>query len=238
MAAKTAQQLITAAYRKSGAISSGQAPTASESTDGLEALNDLLTNWSEQNITIPYRNEDVFSLSPGKTEYTMGSGGDVDTDRPLSMAEAWLTDSVGENSYHFEITMMLREYVRSATTDITTRPHRGWYEPVYPLGKLIIDANPDQTYTLHVWSLKQLNEFSALSASSLLPAAYDRAVIFNLALELAGELGSPMSVLNIKIASDSFKAIRNANMARRVNKLSVDSALVSHGRYDIHSDGY
>ncbi|GMR21486.1 MAG: hypothetical protein BMS9Abin36_2087 [Gammaproteobacteria bacterium] len=238
MAAKTAQQLVTAAYRKSGAVSSGQDPTSAESADGLEAMNAMLTSWSEQNITVPYRVEDVIPLITGKTEYTMGSGGDVNTDRPLSMADAWLTDSGGDVSYRFEITMMLREFTRIANKNESSRPGRGWYEPVYPLGKLTLDVNPDQTYTLHVWSLKQLSEFSALASSSTLPPAYDRAIIFNLALEIAGELGSPMDPLNMKLANDAFKSIRNANLARRVNNLAMDSALRRRTIYDIHSDGF
>jgi len=103
---------------------------------------------------------------------------------------------------------------------------------------LSLDADPDKAYTLHVWSLKQLTEFSILTTSSTLPPAYDRAIIFNLALEIAGELGSPMDPLNIKIAGDSFTNIRNANLARRVNTLSVDSALSRRTIYDIHSDGF
>jgi len=124
--AKTAQQLITAAYRKAGAVSSGQDPTSAESDDGLEALNAMLSNWSEQNITVPYRIEDQISLTPGKTQYTMGSGGDVNTDRPLSMAEAWLTDT-SDQSYAFESSMMLREFARIANKGQSTRPGRAWY---------------------------------------------------------------------------------------------------------------
>jgi hypothetical protein len=134
--------------------------------------------------------------------------------------------------------MMLREFTRIANKNLSTRPGRGWYEPVYPLGRLTLDANPDQTYTLHVWSLKQLTEFSTLSSSSVLPSAYDRAIIFNLALEIAGEIGAPMDPLNINIADKAFKNIRNANLARRVNTLSVDSALRRRTIYDIHSDGF
>ena len=237
MTAKTAEQIITSAYRKAGAIGSGQSPTSDELTDGLESLNDMLSNWSEQNITVPYRVEDEIPLIVGKTTYSMGLGGDVNTERPLSMADAWLEDG-SDVSYAFEITMMLKEYVRIANKDQPTRPGRAWYEPVYPLGILTLDASPDQAYTLHVWSLKRLSEFTGLSTSSVLPAAYDRAVIFNLALEIAGELGTPMSPLNVGIADKSFKNIRNANLARRVNNLEVDSALRRRTIYDIHSDGF
>lgn len=235
--ASTAQTLITRAYRLAGAVSSGLNPTTEESDDGLSALNDMLSNWSERNITIPYRNEDLISLVSGKTTYTMGLGGDVNTDRPLSMQEAWLTDT-GDVSYSFEITMALREYSRIANKNWNTRPGRAWYEPTYPLGTLTLDANPDQNYTLHVWSLKQLTEFSSLSSSSTLPAAYDRAIRFNLAVELGGELGSPMDPRTISIAKSSFEAIRNANLARRVNNLQVDRALRRRYIYDINSDGY
>jgi hypothetical protein len=233
--AKTAQNLITRAYRLCGAISSGQEPTSDESDDGLEALNEMLTSWSEQNITVPYRVEDVATLQAGKTSYTIGIGGDINTERPLSVQEAWLVDASG-SSYEFEITMMLREYARIVLKNQLQRPYRAWYEPTYPLGTLTLDGMPDQVYTLNFWSLKQLTEFSALTTESVLPVAYDRAMRFNLAIELGGELGNPLDARVVQIARDSFKNIKNANMARRVSKLSTDTALSWGRKYNIYTD--
>ena len=163
---QTAQQLITRAYLLLNAVDSGEDPTADESADGLLALNEMLANWAEDDLSVPYRTLDSVTLSATDT-YTWGTGGDINSDRPVSIDTAWLEES--GTSSPFEISMGLREYSRIASKGVSGKPSSGWYESQYPLGLLTLDSVPDTAYMLKIWSIKQFTDFSSLFAVSDLP---------------------------------------------------------------------
>lgn len=79
----TPRAVISAALRKIGVIASGEAPTASEFQDSLAALNSMLKSWSGKNLALPFLPREVFPLQSGKGIYTMGPGGDFDTQKAL-----------------------------------------------------------------------------------------------------------------------------------------------------------
>jgi hypothetical protein len=228
----TAQQIITRAYVLSGAVASGKTPTTAESNDALNALNEMLANWAEQGISVPYRTQITLPLVAGQHVYLLGEWEDAD-DRPLYIQEVWLEDSAN-NSYPFEL-IPVETYQRISQKEITSRPTRAWYEPQYPSGRLTMNSIPDQSYSLILWTLLQFTEFTELTTESVLPLSFSRPLRFNLAMELGGELGSPLDPRVIKIADDSFRTIKNANLAKRVPELKTDDALITPGRFDIRT---
>lgn len=232
----TAQEIITRAYRHLGAIQRGEDPSTDELNDGLDALNDMLNNWSTQHIAIPYREEDTETLSTSKFSYTWGSGGDFTSTRPVSIAEAWLEDT-DNNTYPLEI-ITLSEYKKIAVKNETHRPYRAWYEVQHPLGLLTFESKPDAAYTFKSWSLKEFAELATLGTSSVLPDSYTRALHFNLAVDMAADIGRNPPEIVLLTANSTFNSIKRANLARRTERLSVDNALKfssSRGRYDIRS---
>ena len=229
----TAQDLITRTLILIGAIDSGNTPTTDESDDALLALNEMLANWAEDHISVNFRTKDEIALTQGLADYTWGIGGDINTARPVDVRESWLEDSDG-SSYSFDIKMGAAEYSRIALKGSPGRPSRGWYQTTYPLGKLSLDNAPDAAYTLHVLSIKEFSEFSTLSAESVLPTSYTRALRYNLAVEIGPEYSAPLDPRTIDIADKSLKKIKAGNLVRRVNKLSCDNAITgSRSGYDI-----
>ena len=86
----TAQELIKAALRAVGAIPTGETPTASELADGLEALQIMLRSWAAEGLLIYAYTEDTHTLTAGDGEYSIGSGGDIDTTRPERIESAYI----------------------------------------------------------------------------------------------------------------------------------------------------
>lgn len=222
----TAQQLVTRAYLLLNAVESGEDPTADESADGLDALNEMLANWAEDGLSVPYRTQDQKTLTVGQGSYTWGSGGDINSDRPISIHEAWLDDN--GTSCPFEI-IPISKYSRIVSKTDSSRPTSGWYEYQYPLSLLTLDFVPDDTYTLNLWSLKPFTEFSTLSSESDLPLSYTRAIRYNLAIELSGELQAPLHPSIPKIARESLSKLKARNMSNRAEQMTVDDALVCIG---------
>lgn len=230
----TAQELITRAYVLSGAVSSGDTPTAEELNDGLNALNEMLTNWAEEHISVYFQDTYSVPIAAGTNSVTIGPTGDFVAERPLNINTSWLDDS-NDQSYPFEM-IDSGEYARISLKTDTGRPTRGWYNPTYPNGSIVFDKFAELPYTLRLICVTDFDEFTTLSTESVLPTAYTRALRFNLAVELGGELGSPLDPRVLGVASDSYRLLKNANLHRRTKTLTVDDALVSPGRYDIASD--
>lgn len=247
--ATTAENLITRAYLAAQAIQGGESPTGAELTDGLSALNDLLTSWSEQGITVPFLTTDHFSLTPGQVEYDVGPalpGSATGQTQPVHIDSAYLLQAdlsaAGSSpfddhgpSYPFEI-IRSKEYTRISQKAESGRPERGWYIYGEPNGKLVLDRDPTNVYTLVITSSKWLQRFDTLDEVVTLPPSYNRAIRFNLAVEIGGELGAPLDQRTIAIARESLRTLKNANLARQTNPLVVDSALTERTYYDIRQD--
>lgn len=176
--ATTANTITDAAYRKCG-ISS---PTSAEDDDALEALNNMISLWGID-FLVPYVTRESFSLVIGQAEYTIGSGGDMDTVRPVSIANCYLKDS---DNYSYAVKFFgAKDYNRIAQKTYEGKPSKFYYIPEYPLAKIIFNYEADETYTAYFEFWKNLTEFALLTTNVDLPAEYKKAMIYNLAIELA-----------------------------------------------------
>lgn len=71
--ATTAQDLITGALRFINSYSPGESLDASDATDALQTLNDLLDSLSTSEASVYASDEDVFIYTPGQYRYTIGN---------------------------------------------------------------------------------------------------------------------------------------------------------------------
>ncbi len=226
----TVQSLIDASLRLIGAIESGESPSSDESNDALEALNAMLASWYEEGIYIPSRTRESFTLSSSKESYTVGTGGDINTSWPMVIETAyWRRDNI---DYPMDF-MEEREYSVISNKRVTSRPSRFYYEPSFPLGAIFFDYLPDITYQLNLVSLKPLSNLS-LSDSINMPGGFDRAIKFNLAVEIAPEYGATPSAAVISGAIESRRAIETRMVQSRVPELKTE--LSPRGRYNIYAE--
>lgn len=89
----TAQDIITRALRKIGAIDAVETPSAEEAEDALGSLNDILGSWSVTRGLVIAQAADVLSLIAGQAMYTLGPGGSLDAERPIRIESAFLRES-------------------------------------------------------------------------------------------------------------------------------------------------
>lgn len=69
--------IITRAMKDIGAVAAGEVPTADEAQDGLDLLNDMIAQWSNENMMVFYRTEIIFPTVQNTVQYTLGPGGSV-----------------------------------------------------------------------------------------------------------------------------------------------------------------
>lgn len=191
----TASVIIDRAYNKIGIPS----PTANQSNDGLLALDSMLQLWGADFLT-PSPVRENFNLVSGTAEYTIGDGGDFDTDRPLMLIGAYLRDTTQD--YPLEI-MDIHQFQQLSSKTTETTPSKVFYIPEYPLGKIIFNCESDDTYTVYFEFIKGFDSVSSLSSTIDVPGYYDDALVYNLAVRLAEDntMEAPRTVIALAEAS-------------------------------------
>jgi hypothetical protein len=69
--------IISRALKDIGALEAGESPTPEASQDAFDMLNDMVDQWSNEDMMVFYKNEIVFPITPGQTQYTIGPGGQI-----------------------------------------------------------------------------------------------------------------------------------------------------------------
>lgn len=226
-----AQRHIELALSEIRANSKGFSPDAEDTQLGLDLLNGMLGIWSSESILIPYRTRDELTLVAGTATYTIGTGGTLNTARPLEIEYAKLR----YNDVDFEINVAsVQRFERMPDYVSTGLPVAMEYEPSDPLGRLQFQPVPDVAYTLILWSYKAITQLTVLTTSDDLPAQYDEVIRTNLACRLAPHFGKSCGQDTVRIAEKGLAALRNEHLATRVPTLVVDKSLQRRYRYNIN----
>lgn len=207
----TAITIISRAMRLIGVLSDGDTPSASESSDGLEALNSMLGLWANERLMINATSLDSVVLTPGKAAYTIGPGGEIDTVRPTDVDPMsyvlW-----GNVSYPL-VVLTAQEYNAICLKDLDgTIPQAIWYLPTFPLGQITLYGVPSEAMTLKLWSWKPLSSFGALTTDVILPPGYEEALAFNLAVSIAPEYQVEAAPTVKQRAMMSKKLLKRTNL--------------------------
>lgn len=226
--------LVSASLRLIGAIAPGESLNAQEATDGLDALNRMISSWSNEGLIIhAITQETPLTLTAGDGTITLGASGDITT-RPMSIERASIRD--GSTDYPVRI-LTPEEY--AAIPDKTTQsdyPTDLYDDGAYPQRSVKLYPVPSSAKALVLWTKRALTEIASLSTDISLPPGYERALAYNGAIELAPEYGKSASAEVAKVAEESKDAIKRTNV--RVPLLQCDAAVVGQGCYNIYTGGY
>lgn len=227
----TASQIISSAMKKIGVLTKSSAPDADESADGLVALNGLLSSWSNESLFAYTRVRETFSLTAGTASYTIGTSQAFNTTRPISIVEAHITNGTTDWSL-----ALIPDEVYQAISDKDTQsiPTMLNFNNGYPSATIYLWPTPSSSSdTLTITSEKPLVTL-ALSDTISLPPGWERALTYNLAVEIAPEYGVQVDPLIVKTAMESKGLI-----ALAVSKTRPMTALNTWGNsYNILTGDY
>lgn len=207
----TARTLIKKAMQKVGILVKSEVPDDDEANDALDSLNALIASWSNYSYNITTRVRETFSL-PTTTNITIGTGQTFNTTRPIQIVDAYC--SQGTIDYPMEI-VNAEQYDSISFKSIQGRPQYLSYDNGYPTGNINVYPVSSGGYTLTILSEKAITGFATLDTELNLPEGWERALVYNLALELAPEYGQQPDGSVVKIAADSLGAIRLAVVRSR-----------------------
>ena len=224
----TVREIIQAAMRKVSIIQPGEVPTDSDFDISVESMSGLVDSWSNDRLMIYTINPYYFVAEPSKQEYTLGPGGDWNIERPMQIQEAYV-------NYNSQITgtpgnWIITNVSNTAALPIAQANDSQWASiPIkqltavfptilydngnYPLRTIYLYPVPTQYQVIALWLWQPLDYYDSIDDQVAFPPGYERALIYNLAVELAPEFGKlvPEDVLATAINSKMTLAAINSS---------------------------
>lgn len=218
--------------------------TDPDAQQGLNTLNDMLDDWSNQSLATYAILEQSAPLVPGQQSYTIGLVGtpDFNMTRPLKILDgpgtAYVQDPNG-NNYPMSVVPRDKWNMYGNRSELITSnyPDTMFYDPQYPLGVINVLPVPTIAYMMFWDSYLQLADLPALTTAFSLPPGYKRAVITNLAVCLKPYFKSaqidPLIILEAKERLGNVKRTNG-----RPNVAIMDPELVSRSQisYNPYTD--
>jgi hypothetical protein len=222
----TAGDIIRSALLLNGAVASDQIPTVTEYDDALVALNNMIESWSLDGTV-------VFAVTQYTTPTVAGVDSVILTTRPVKILAARITDTAGIDHAIAEVgwddySIISNKSVKSAY------PMVFWCNYAFSAPTVKFWPVPEYAYTVTFMVHLPFYEFSALDAPVSFPPGFERALRYNLAVELA-QYGGALPPKVEDIARESLMLLKIANA--RQTTLQNDSVFINRaGRTNIYSN--
>ena len=229
---------VTGSMKLLQAIGGSETPAAQDATDALNSINRMLDSWSNEGLLSYAVGEISVTLGVGTSTYTIGNNSSAAffTTRPLAIRQAYITDTAG-NIFIMQVIPQDKWNAIGAKVGITSQiPDTLFYDPQFPLGIINIFPTPLLGYTLTIDSLLQQTQFSTLTHSITFPPGYERAILYNSALEVSPLFALPVPPRVEQIAMESKGNIKRTNLPEIIS--DYDASIVSHSyaTYNIYRD--
>lgn len=231
----TVRDLINGSLRLINVLADGETATASQHSDALSVLNQMIESWSIENLIIFFTTREEFTLTPSDGSYTIGSSGDFNTTRPIDIESAMLEDQSVSPTVEYPLELITsRQWAEIDIKDLESPlPIKLYYDPTFPLATLKLWPIPSTAHKLVLYSKKALTEFASINTAISLPPGYWKALRFNLADELAPEYGKEASATVKTIASEAKANIKRKNI--KPIYLKTDMATTGNRPFNIYT---
>jgi hypothetical protein len=189
----------------------------------MQSLNALMEAWSAEQATIYQIVNFQNALTGSQQTYTMGTGGNFNTTRPLKIERAGIITP--DTLRHDMKIIGAKDWAMIEEKSLTGRLPKVLYnDNAFPLANINLWPIPNATggaptIDLYVW--QQMQQFVTIGDSFTMPPPYFRAIKYALAIELAPEYGSQAQAAAAGLADVAMKAkqeviaLNTANAAGR-----------------------
>jgi len=221
----TAGTLINSALRLGNLIGIDAQLGAAQQAEALLIFNDLLEQFSTENLAVWDSPNQNFTLIPGQAMHTIGPSGDFNTTRPVDIFSPMYTTV---NGVTFPCTAMTQqEYNLIAIKGQTqSYPNRFLYVNEYPLAQITFWPVPSAANTITL-SFGRLLVAAASTATVLsFPPGYAKAFKYRLHCDLTPLFGKEPKASVVKEKDKAISLIMKANVTPRVSQM--DPALMQN----------
>lgn len=203
----TAQEIIEESLKELGVTNKGEPLDADDAQDALFRLNRMLETWSGRRVAVRYEVEDSKVLTAGDADYTIGTGGEINTVLPIEIIGAYLKFTPDNNWLQpIDIEKSgTRFFSFPDRLLVSSIPRKLYYDKTYPLGTIHLYYTPDKAYTLFIRSWKPLSTLASLSTNVTLDPIYNEPILYNLAVRLAPQFGVTPTQITVDAAKETFR---------------------------------
>ena len=190
MAFLTASDVIKSAFRIIGVVGKSEVPSNDEMMDALQALNLMLEQWSARRLIVRGTMQFSNVLTANKYSYTIGTGGNFNTSKPIEITSAFIRDA---NNIDTGLDIISREEYDSYNDKLITaaRPialcfDAGAAQQASQMGTVLFYYIPDNsvTYTVFMQMQVALTNFTNLTSTVTFEAKYGEPMKYELAIRL------------------------------------------------------
>jgi hypothetical protein len=223
----------------------GEAMGTADANRARTICNRMLSGWGQRNTYIPIISRERFDLvanQGGPTNpYTIGDGGDFDTERPsnqnsITAANLILTATSPEVRVPLGI-YTDQSYDANKLPDMSnTQPTGLYYNPTYAndLGSIFLWPVPTtSTNDLELFLQKSIAQFADLTTTYYLPDGGEDVITYQLALRLQGPYGKQMDPEDKRIANEVLGVFKRSNA--KMSDLNNDAYVFSQGRRTLYN---
>jgi len=226
----TAINIIQDAIEMMGEYSPGEPVSDADAERMLIALNDMIDQWSNDDLTCYAYLQQSVQLVANQGAYTIGPSvsADINSARPLRLENSpYILDTQG-NVYPCDL-LTLQDWNLISNKVVTSQiPYFVFYDPQDPIA--IINVYPVPTYplyTLHWVSFLQLAEFPNLVDEISFPKGYVAAFKSNLAVRGCKYFGKVVSPDLRMEANQTLASVKRTNIVPQTAKF--DRELLGRG---------
>lgn len=231
----TARDLIKASLRKIQVLGVGASLSPEDAADALEALNAMIASWSVDGALIYTETKETFSLTSGTISYSIGASQTWNTVRPTKIKSGYVTYS----GYDTPIRLIGKDdYAEIVDKDVSGVPCEFYYDAGYPAGNVYVYPVPLSNMSVTLFSEKPLTAFASLNTDFEMPPEYERAIVYNLAVEIAPEYEREAPISVKRIAKTSLQLVKTQNRFNDKSIVKAGSEWVGYGEFDINSGTY
>ena len=207
----TRNQIIEAAHRKLGVVAEGQTLSAENYTNGALALNALLAEFRTLGMPLWARQSYTLTLVASTSTYNIGSGQTVNTPYPLKILQAYRNDTSSTSKIEMDV---IADYnFNMLPSNSSGAPIQLSYTPRVNYGVIKIWPTPDSTAasgsTVTIVYQRPMEYTASATDTMDLPEEWYKALIFQLAVDLAPEWGIPLPDRQ-KLEAQADKALDRA----------------------------
>jgi len=228
----TFRQVIEDSLLDLGIGALGEDTEADIVNHGFRMLNRMLESWSSELNPIYASTLDSLTWTSGSEVLTIGSGGDLDTVRPIEITGV----QVRVSGVDYTLSpVSYEQYEETPIKDIENNyPTVYAYQKTFPLGKIHIYYVPSDNLPVRIQSKKPLSA-AVIDDSISLPSGYELAMQTNLTVLLAAAHGKQPKPETVRFAMNFKAAIEDINQDHA--ELWPDSMCPGVGGYNVDDLG-
>lgn len=219
----------------------GEAMPNADANYARGVANRMLSGWGQRgNLFSPFVGRERFALVANKgglsNPYTIGPGGDFDTDKPEnqnSITSANLILTVTTPNVRVPLGLYTDQaYDANQIPDLSNGQPTGlYYNPTYTggLGSIYLWPVPNvATNALELFIQKSIASFANLNTTYYLPDGVEDTITYQLALRLQGAYGKKLDPEDVRIAAEVLGVFKRSNA--KMSDLSNDAMFAMYNR--------